>query len=313
MRIAICDDDPLFACPGKQIGKAFADLVLGGGEAGALGVGGIAEQRQHAPAAVLGNGGQIGGIAGNGGVVYLEVAGLDDHAGGTLDGVGHRVGNGVVHMDGLDGKAAQTEFLPGLDLVHLGAAPQPVLLQLVAQKAQREPGGVDGHIDLLEQIGNGTDVVLVAVGDEQAADLILVLHDKGEVGDHQIHAEHIAVGENRTAVHNEHIPLALVDGEVLADLAQTAQGVQMYRGQLGLAALGLTPALGLAAGGVLLPGGGSGRILLGGRLGSPGLAGPGRSRFGRRLGCPGFAGGFGGAGPGLALGGRIAFVHFIHI
>ena len=46
-------------------------------------------------------------------------------------------------------------------------------------------------------------MVLVAVGDEQTLDLILVLHHKGHVGDDHIDAEHIVVGENKAAVHDD--------------------------------------------------------------------------------------------------------------
>ena len=74
-------------------------------------------------------------------------------------------------------------------------------------------------------------MVFVAVGDEQALDLILVLHHKGEVRDDHVHAEHLAVREHQTAVHDDHIAVALVDGHVLADLAQTAQRVDMDGGR----------------------------------------------------------------------------------
>ncbi len=83
----------------------------------------------------------------------------------------------------------------------------------------------------MQQIGNAADVVLVAVGDEQTLDFILVLHHKGEVRDDHIHAEHLAVREHQAAVHDDHIAVALVDGHVLADFAQTAQRVDMDGGR----------------------------------------------------------------------------------
>ena len=68
------------------------------------------------------------------------------------------------------------------------------------------------------------DVVLVAVGDEDAPDPVLVLDEVGEVGDDHVDAVHVVVGEAHAAVHHDDVAAVLVDGQVLADLVQTAQG-----------------------------------------------------------------------------------------
>ena len=66
-------------------------------------------------------------------------------------------------------------------------------------------------------------MVLVTVGQHNAAHAVNVLHNVGKIGDHQIHAQHIAVGERHTAVHNEDVALALDERDVLADFVQSAQ------------------------------------------------------------------------------------------
>ena len=76
---------------------------------------------------------------------------------------------------------------------------------------------------LLHAVGNGTDMVFVTVGNEHALQLLLVGHQIGKIGDHQIHAVHIFLGEAYTAVDDDHILAILQDGAVLADLVQTAQ------------------------------------------------------------------------------------------
>ena len=110
-------------------------------------------------------------------------------------------------MDGLHGKAAQLDLLLRGDLHELGLACQAELLQLVPDEAAGQPGAVDRQIKLLQQVGNAADVVFVAVGDEQALDLVLILHHKGKVGDDHVHAVHLTVREYKAAVHNDHIPL----------------------------------------------------------------------------------------------------------
>ena len=139
-------------------------------------------------------------------------------------------------MDGLDGKAAQLDLLLRGDLHELGAARQTELLQLVFDEAAGQAGAIDGQVDLLQQIRDTANVVLVAVGDEQALDLILVLHHEGEVRDDHVHAVHVAVREDQTAVHDDHIAVALVNGHVLAHFAQAAQRVDVdgHSGLFGL-------------------------------------------------------------------------------
>ena len=221
------NDDALVLRPGKQAADTGGHLLLGGGEAGTLRVGGVAQQSQHALLTVLRQSRKVGGAAGQRGVVDLEVAGLDDGAGRAVDGESYRVRDGVVHMDGLHGEAAQLELLAGGDLHELGLACQAELFQLIADEAAGQAGAVDGQIELLQQVGDAADVVLMAVGDEQALDLILILHHKGEVGDDHIDAEHIIVGENEAAVHDDHIAAALIDRHVLAYFAEAAQRIDM--------------------------------------------------------------------------------------
>ncbi len=116
----------------EQAAHPFRNRLLGRGKAGALCVGGIRQQSQHAPAAVLGNGGQVGdGVTGQRRIVDLEVTGMDDHAGRAVDGKGQRIRDGVVDMDGFHGKAAQRDLLAGADLMEDGAGRQTMLLQLV--------------------------------------------------------------------------------------------------------------------------------------------------------------------------------------
>ena len=265
-----CNDDALVAGAGKQAAHTGGHLLLGGGKARALCVGGVAQQGQHTALPILGQGGQVGHAAGQRGVIDLKVAGLNDGTGRAVDGKGHGIRDGVVHMDGLHGEAAQFDLLPGHDLHKLGLAGKAELFQLVLDQAAGQAGAVHRYAEFLQQIGNAANVVLVAVSDEQALDLILVLHHKGEVRDDHVHAVHLAVREHQTAVHDDHITVALVDSHVLANLAQTTQRVDMDGGRslLGLLRTARAAVIVGAAGsgaGALFPSGSS--AVCGGRLG----------------------------------------------
>ena len=139
-------------------------------------------------------------------------------------------------MDGLHGKAAQLDLLLGGDLHELGLAGQAELLQLVPDQAAGQAGAVDGQVELLQQIRDAADVVR----------------------DHHVHAVHLAVREHQTAVHDDHVPVALIHGHVLAHFAQTAQRVDVD-GRCSL--LGLLRAAGAAV--VVGPPGGAGALFPG--------------------------------------------------
>ena len=65
-------------------------------------------------------------------------------------------------------------------------------------------------------------MVLVAVGDDDAAELLLVLQNIGVVGKHQVDTGLGVVGEHETGVDEHHVVAALEDRHVLADAVKAA-------------------------------------------------------------------------------------------
>ena len=118
----------------------------------------------------------------------------------------------------------QLNRVPRLTGDELGPVQQAVLLQLQLDEPRRHAGGVDGGVQGPQHIGQGPDVVLVAVGDEDTPDLALVLNQVADVWDDHVDAVHVIVGETHAAVHHNDVAAVLVDGEVLADLVKTAKG-----------------------------------------------------------------------------------------
>ena len=135
-------------------------------------------------------------------------------------------------MNGLNGKAAQAEFFVAANFDQLGGSQQAMLIQLVFDQADGQACGVHRHGALAQKIRQAADMVFVAVGDDHALDLFTVLLDKSEIGDHQINAVHILIGEDGAAVHQQHIAPALVQGDVFAHFAQTAQRINVQLGAL---------------------------------------------------------------------------------
>ena len=98
-----------------------------------------------------------------------------------------------------------------------------MLLELALDKSEGKPGAVNRDIDFLKKVCKASDVILMTVGKNDSAEFILVLDDVGEIGDNEVYAEHIIVGECESAVHDEHIVAALIKVKVLAYLVETAE------------------------------------------------------------------------------------------
>ena len=113
--------------------------------------------------------------------------------------------------------------VPRLAGDHLGFGHQAVLLQLQLDQPRAHPGGIDGRIHRTQHIGDGPDVVLMSVGDEDAPDLALVLDEIAHIGNDHVDAVHIVIREPHAAVHNDDVVAILIDRQVLTDLVQTAQ------------------------------------------------------------------------------------------
>ena len=99
-----------------------------------------------------------------------------------------------------------------------------MLAQLALDEALGQPGGIDRRAgDLGQDVRQGAGVVLVTVGQDDAAHPVAVLREVGGVGDDEIDAEHLRLGEREAAVHDEDVVVDLDDGDVLADLAHPAE------------------------------------------------------------------------------------------
>ena len=116
--------------------------------------------------------------------------------------------------------------LAALAVVHrdeLGAVEQAGLLDAVAGQAEGERRAVDRERQLAQQERQAADVVLVAVGGDAAVDAVGVLAQVGEVGQDEVDAEHVEVGEHQPAVEQHDLAVDLDAGAVAADLAETAE------------------------------------------------------------------------------------------
>ena len=111
-----------------------------------------------------------------------------------------------------------------LDLAELRRA-DAELGELALDKTERQLAREDGHlvVEVLQQIRKRSGVVLVAVSDDDTAELLLVLQNVGVVGKHQIDTGLGVIREHETGVDEHHVVAALEDRHVLADAIKAAE------------------------------------------------------------------------------------------
>ena len=111
-----------------------------------------------------------------------------------------------------------------LDLAELGCT-NAELGELALDKAERQLARKDGHlvVEVLQQVRKRTGVVLVAVSDDDAAELFLVLQNVGVIRKHQVDTGLRVVGEHEAGVDEHHVVAALEDRHVLADAVKASE------------------------------------------------------------------------------------------
>src|SRR5699024_3531509 len=103
--------------------------------------------------------------------------------------------------------------------------PDAVLLELRLDEGERERRAQDRDVAAVaQQVRDGTDVVLVAMGEDEAHDPVVAPLEVGEVGQDQVDARLRRLREEDAAVDDEDLAAVLEDGHVAADLAEAAEG-----------------------------------------------------------------------------------------
>ena len=202
--------------------RTLRDVPLGRDEARDLGVRRVGEEQVDALLAQPGERVQVGEAAVQRELVHLEVAGVDHHAGGGADGDRQGVRDGVVDRDEL---AVERPDALAVALRHLeGVRADAVLLELGLDEGEGQLGADQRDVRLLAQeVGDGADVVLVAVGEDDALDVVEAVPDGREVRQDQVDAGLLLLGEEHAAVDDQQAAAVLEDGHVAADLAEAAE------------------------------------------------------------------------------------------
>src|SRR5699024_8991882 len=215
------DDDAAFG-GAEEVLEHGADVLLQGSEAGDLGVRRVRHEQVHALLAEAGEGAQVGDAAVERQLVHLEVAGVEDVPGTGADEDSQSIGDRVV--DGDEFEVEGTELVEVVLGDHTGDGLDPVFLELGLDERDRQLRAEDRDVALAaQQIGHGTDVVLVAVGQDEPDDVVEAVIEVGEVGEDEVDAGLVLFGEEHAAVDDEQFAVVFEHGHIAPDLTEPAE------------------------------------------------------------------------------------------
>src|ERR1017187_9493667 len=189
-------EEQLPFCSREDLVEARNDGPLAGRVAGALDVGRVLKERQDAALAVLGKGVQVECHLVERRQIDFEVAGVDDYADRCFNGQGHAIDQRVSDANGLDDEGTDSELFLGSDFDELDVVEQLVLFKLAFDISQRELGGIDGNLELVQNPGQAANVVLVAVGEDDGAHMLPVLNEVSDIGNNDIDAQQLRLREH---------------------------------------------------------------------------------------------------------------------
>ena len=174
------------------------------------------------------------------GVVELEVTGEDHraHRSGHRQriAVGHRVG--VADEFDLE-VLAELDHLAGGHRLQHRAIGNAGFRHLSLEQGQGQTRAVnDRDIEVLEVVGDATDVVFMTVGDDHAANALLVLTQEAGVRHHHVHPVHAVAGEGQTGINQNQVVAEFKNARVLSDLVQATQRDDPQGGLLSLGTVG---------------------------------------------------------------------------
>ena len=154
---------------------------------------------------------------------------MNDDAERRREGERAGLNDAVGEVNHFDAKRADLEGGARVHFAQVDALLQAVFDQLGARQRQGERRPVNGRVHLVQNVGERTDVVFVAVSEQNGAKTVLVLAQVRDIGNHDVHAQQLGVREHDAAIDHDHVVAVLEDHHVHAELAQASEG---YRSQL---------------------------------------------------------------------------------
>ena len=156
-------------------------------------------------------------------MVDLEIAGVNDdaerRADRERDAIDGAMGNGdEFNFEGsdFDEAAARSDF------AERGGLEQPGFIEAFFYEREGEARALHGNVEVAKDVGKRADVVFMAVGEDDGADVGAVLFQIGDIGNDEVDAEKLGFREHHARVDDENVVAEPQGHHVHAKFAEAA-------------------------------------------------------------------------------------------
>ena len=155
--------------------------------------------------------------------VELPIPGVQDVAEGGAQRERMAFGDRMGHAQQAAVERADPNALAGLDDMNRHALEIDVL-ELAAQEGGGEARAPDRAAQPLPEVGDGAKVILMGVGQDQAAEILAPLGDEARVGQDDLDPRQGLVGEADAQIDHQPLAVEAVEVEVQAELPGAPKG-----------------------------------------------------------------------------------------
>ncbi len=151
------------------------DGALRRSDAGALDVGRIGKQRENTFVAVASEGVDVETGAADRSVIDLEIAGVNDDAHRSANGERNAIDSAVRYRNHFDFKWTDFDAAAGDDFAESGGIEKACFGDAFFDQRQGKTGAVDGNVQVAKNVRKRADMIFVAVGEHDGANVLAVL------------------------------------------------------------------------------------------------------------------------------------------
>ena len=155
--------------------------------------------------------------------IHFEIAGVDKNPNRSVNGKGDAIHQAMGDLDGMNGEWAHAEALAAHDGMQLRLLQQTVFFQLVFDVGQGEFRAVDRDGELSKNPGEAADVVFVAVGEDDGANVIAIFQQIGDIGDDDVNAQQLGFWKHEPGVNHDDVVTPAKGHAVHAELTESAK------------------------------------------------------------------------------------------
>jgi hypothetical protein len=167
-------------------------------------------------------------------LIDLEIAGVDDDTERSANSESYAVDGAVSDGDEFDFERANLDQAAGKNFAKGGGFEEAGLFEALLHQSQRKACAIDWNVQVTKDVRKSADVILVAVSEDDGANVLAILLEVGDVGNDEVNAEKLRFWEHHAGVDDDDVVPEAQGHHVHAKFAETAER-NGCKGMLGLA------------------------------------------------------------------------------